>query len=175
MRRLVLYHQQWRMLCKHHALVQWGARSIMCSAAPAPQTVSQSPRGCHGLTRACSMPNVCAYCIQRGSGRRQVTGFGYEHDEAWAANLEMFKHFTDVTQGVRRLGAAAVDLCHVALGTGPSRVAMCKGLQPCGRHSGQRPRNFQKSRGTLGTTTRIAWCCMMTCESPGAGTQHTGC
>lgn len=46
----------------------------------------------------------------------QVTGFGYEHDEAWAANLELFKHFTDVTQGVRRLGAAAVDLCHVALG-----------------------------------------------------------
>ncbi|KAK9846510.1 hypothetical protein WJX81_005689 [Elliptochloris bilobata] len=45
-----------------------------------------------------------------------VTGFGYEHDEAWAANLELFKHFTDVTQGVRRLGAAAVDLCHVALG-----------------------------------------------------------
>ncbi|CAD7704132.1 unnamed protein product [Ostreobium quekettii] len=45
-----------------------------------------------------------------------VTGFGYEHDEAWAANMELFKHFTDVTQGVRRLGAAAVDLCHVGLG-----------------------------------------------------------
>lgn len=50
------------------------------------------------------------------SGAAQVTGFGYEHDDAWAANLELFKHFTDVTQGVRRLGAAAVDLCHVALG-----------------------------------------------------------
>lgn len=45
-----------------------------------------------------------------------VTGFGYEHDEAWTANMDIFKHFTDVTQGVRRLGAAAVDLCHVALG-----------------------------------------------------------
>lgn len=45
-----------------------------------------------------------------------VTGFGYEHDEAWSANMELFKHFTDVTQGVRRLGAAAVDLCHVAMG-----------------------------------------------------------
>lgn len=45
-----------------------------------------------------------------------VTGFGYDHDEAWAANMELFKHFTDVTQGVRRLGAAAVDLCHVAMG-----------------------------------------------------------
>ena len=49
----------------------------------------------------------------------QVTGFGYEHDAAWAANLELFKHFTDVSQGVRRLGAAAVDISHVALGTPP--------------------------------------------------------
>ena len=28
----------------------------------------------------------------------------------------LFKSFTDKTQGVRRLGAAAVDLCHVAAG-----------------------------------------------------------
>lgn len=45
-----------------------------------------------------------------------VTGFGYEHDDAWLTNLEMFKHFTDVSRGVRRLGAAAVDMSHVALG-----------------------------------------------------------
>ncbi|CAK9223098.1 unnamed protein product [Sphagnum troendelagicum] len=45
-----------------------------------------------------------------------VTGFGYEHDEAWAANIALFKEFTDVSRGVRRLGAAAVDMCHVALG-----------------------------------------------------------
>ena len=45
-----------------------------------------------------------------------VTGFGYEHDEKWSANMELFKQFTDITQGVRRLGAAAIDLCHVASG-----------------------------------------------------------
>ncbi|KAM3742178.1 hypothetical protein ACB098_07G051100 [Castanea mollissima] len=45
-----------------------------------------------------------------------VTGFGYEHDDPWATNLDLFKHFTDVSRGVRRLGAAAVDMCHVALG-----------------------------------------------------------
>ena len=45
-----------------------------------------------------------------------VTGFGYEHGEKWSANMELFKQFTDITQGVRRLGAAAVDLCHVASG-----------------------------------------------------------
>lgn len=45
-----------------------------------------------------------------------VTGFGYDHGPAWHANHALFKHFTDVSQGVRRLGAASVDLCHVALG-----------------------------------------------------------
>ncbi|XP_011000209.1 PREDICTED: LOW QUALITY PROTEIN: phosphatase IMPL1, chloroplastic [Populus euphratica] len=45
-----------------------------------------------------------------------MTGFGYEHDDPWAANIELFKEFTDVSRGVQRLGAAAVDMCHVALG-----------------------------------------------------------
>lgn len=27
-----------------------------------------------------------------------------------------FKHFTDISQGVRRFGSAAADLCHVAMG-----------------------------------------------------------
>ncbi|UPQ97832.1 inositol monophosphatase [Chloropicon primus] len=45
-----------------------------------------------------------------------VTGFGYDHGEAWAMNMDFFKHFTDVSRGVRRLGAAAADLCQVALG-----------------------------------------------------------
>ncbi|KAL2935723.1 Phosphatase IMPL1 chloroplastic [Bienertia sinuspersici] len=45
-----------------------------------------------------------------------VTGFGYEHDDAWVTNLNLFKEFTDVSRGVRRLGAAAVDMCHVAIG-----------------------------------------------------------
>ena len=45
-----------------------------------------------------------------------VTGFGYEHGEKWSANMELFKRLTDITQGVRRLGAAAIDLCHVASG-----------------------------------------------------------
>ncbi|MFQ6662592.1 hypothetical protein Gotur_030388 [Gossypium turneri] len=45
-----------------------------------------------------------------------VTGFGYDHDDAWITNIELFKEFTDISRGVRRLGAAAVDMCHVALG-----------------------------------------------------------
>jgi myo-inositol-1(or 4)-monophosphatase len=45
-----------------------------------------------------------------------VTGFGYKHGEKWEANMGLFKFFVDRTQGVRRLGAAAIDLCHVAAG-----------------------------------------------------------
>ena len=30
--------------------------------------------------------------------------------------MEFFREFTDRARGVRRLGAAAVDLCHVACG-----------------------------------------------------------
>ncbi|KAK9086094.1 hypothetical protein Sjap_026505 [Stephania japonica] len=45
-----------------------------------------------------------------------ITGFGYEHDDAWLTNFNLFKEFTDISRGVRRLGAAAVDMCHVALG-----------------------------------------------------------
>ena len=30
--------------------------------------------------------------------------------------MELFKKFTDLTQGVRRSGAAAIDLCHTASG-----------------------------------------------------------
>ncbi len=45
-----------------------------------------------------------------------VTGFGYEHGEKWEANMALFKTFTDITQGVRRLGAASIDLCHLACG-----------------------------------------------------------
>jgi myo-inositol-1(or 4)-monophosphatase len=45
-----------------------------------------------------------------------VTGFGYEHGDLWKNNMRLFRHFTHITQGVRRLGAASVDLCHVASG-----------------------------------------------------------
>ena len=45
-----------------------------------------------------------------------VTGFGYDHGKNWEINMELFKYYTDITQGVRRLGAASVDLCHIASG-----------------------------------------------------------
>lgn len=44
-----------------------------------------------------------------------VTGFAYEfHDRH--ANLEYYRRFSLCSQGVRRLGSAALDLCYVAAG-----------------------------------------------------------
>ena len=51
-----------------------------------------------------------------------MTGFGYEHDEPWQENMALFQHFTDRSQGVRRLGAAAIDMCHIAIGADPAHV-----------------------------------------------------
>jgi myo-inositol-1(or 4)-monophosphatase len=57
-------------------------------------------------------------CSQTDSIEKSLllTGFGYEHGELWERNMALFKDFTDKSHGVRRLGAAAVDLCHVASG-----------------------------------------------------------
>ena len=45
-----------------------------------------------------------------------VTGFPYDSWTAIANNLELFTRFTRLTQGVRRLGSAALDLCYTAAG-----------------------------------------------------------
>jgi myo-inositol-1(or 4)-monophosphatase len=45
-----------------------------------------------------------------------VTGFPYDRYNDRRNNLAAFEHFIRLTQGVRRLGAAALDLCYVACG-----------------------------------------------------------
>jgi myo-inositol-1(or 4)-monophosphatase len=45
-----------------------------------------------------------------------VTGFPYNTWTAKPNNLEFFGRFARMTQGVRRLGSAALDLCYVAVG-----------------------------------------------------------
>ena len=45
-----------------------------------------------------------------------VTGFPYDTWSSSRNNLENFGRFTRITQGVRRLGSAALDLCYVAAG-----------------------------------------------------------
>ncbi|MDP6180124.1 MAG: inositol monophosphatase family protein, partial [Desulfatiglandales bacterium] len=45
-----------------------------------------------------------------------VTGFPYIHDDRWEKGFELFKTLYCKTQGIRRLGAAALDFCFVAMG-----------------------------------------------------------
>ncbi len=45
-----------------------------------------------------------------------VTGFPYDPSSVKDGNLSAFAHFTRLSQGVRRLGSAALDLCYVAAG-----------------------------------------------------------
>ncbi len=45
-----------------------------------------------------------------------TTGFPYDRYNDRRNNLAAFERFTLLTQGVRRLGAAALDLCYVAAG-----------------------------------------------------------
>ena len=45
-----------------------------------------------------------------------VTGFPYLHDKKWEKSFSIFKDFYSTTQGVRRLGAASLDLCFVGMG-----------------------------------------------------------
>tara|TARA_B100001250_G_scaffold414502_1_gene453298 strand:- start:3251 stop:4042 length:792 start_codon:yes stop_codon:yes gene_type:complete len=45
-----------------------------------------------------------------------ATGFSYNHDSLWEYNMEIFKELTRLSQGVRRFGSAALDLCYVAEG-----------------------------------------------------------
>ena len=45
-----------------------------------------------------------------------VTGFPYIHDDRWQASFKLFEDFYSRNQGMRRLGAAALDFCFVAMG-----------------------------------------------------------
>ena len=64
----------------------------------------------------CDDNNISVSTIKELDKSLLVTGFGYQHGESWERNMVLFKRFTDICQGVRRLGAAAVDLCHIASG-----------------------------------------------------------
>lgn len=45
-----------------------------------------------------------------------ATGFPYSREEKYKKNLELFDAFYKISNGVRRIGAASVDLCFVACG-----------------------------------------------------------
>ena len=63
--------------------------------------------------------NDCLLHVSHAAELQQsllVTGFPYNSWTAKVNNLEFFGRFARSTQGVRRLGSAALDLCYVAAG-----------------------------------------------------------
>ena len=69
-----------------------------------------------GKGATCNGDSIQVSDVSSLSDSLLVTGFGYDHNDKWKTNMRLFQILTDKTQGVRRLGAASVDLCHVAMG-----------------------------------------------------------
>ena len=59
---------------------------------------------------------ICVSNVGKTSESLLVTGFPYNHPEIIDAIMARFKRCIGASQGVRRLGAAALDLCYVACG-----------------------------------------------------------
>jgi len=91
-------------------------REIIVCAVIVELPVNQVYHAIRGQGAFCDNQPISVSNVSELGKSLLVTGFGYVHDAAWQANMELFKHFTDITQGVRRLGAAAVDFAHVASG-----------------------------------------------------------
>lgn len=73
-------------------------------------------RGAIGLGATC---NRCPIQVSQANDLAKsllVTGFAYDRRETEDNNYAEFCHFTHLTQGVRRGGAAALDLAYVACG-----------------------------------------------------------
>ncbi len=45
-----------------------------------------------------------------------VTGFPYELSDIFYKNMQLFQKFYEKSQGIRRMGSAAIDLCYTACG-----------------------------------------------------------
>ena len=60
--------------------------------------------------------SICITSTNTLSNSLLVTGFPYIHDNNWEINFSLFKELYGKTQGIRRLGAAALDFCFVAMG-----------------------------------------------------------
>ncbi|MFA5729574.1 MAG: inositol monophosphatase family protein, partial [Candidatus Neomarinimicrobiota bacterium] len=54
--------------------------------------------------------------VEKLAGSLLATGFPYENNVNFQRNFELFRRIYPQTQGVRRAGSAAIDLCYTACG-----------------------------------------------------------
>ncbi len=73
-------------------------------------------RGAVGLGATCNEKPIHVSQTAKLSQSLLVTGFAYDRRETADNNYQEFCYLTHVTQGVRRAGAASVDLAYVACG-----------------------------------------------------------
>ncbi|MCG8366211.1 MAG: inositol monophosphatase [Pseudanabaenales cyanobacterium] len=73
-------------------------------------------RAARGLGATCNRRPIRVSTISELSRSLLVTGFAYDRRETADNNYAEFCHLTHLTQGVRRSGAASIDLAYVACG-----------------------------------------------------------
>ena len=73
-------------------------------------------RAAKGLGATCNRRPIHVSTTQYLKDSLLVTGFAYDRRETSDNNYAEFCHFTHLTHGVRRSGAASIDLTHVARG-----------------------------------------------------------
>jgi myo-inositol-1(or 4)-monophosphatase len=73
-------------------------------------------RGGKGAIATCNRQPICVSTTSELSKSLLVTGFAYDRRETADNNYAEFCYLTHLTQGVRRSGAAALDLAYVASG-----------------------------------------------------------
>lgn len=73
-------------------------------------------RAAKGLGATCNRRSIRVSTTQELSKSLLVTGFAYDRRETDDNNYAEFCHLTHCTQGVRRSGAASMDLAYVACG-----------------------------------------------------------
>ncbi len=73
-------------------------------------------RGAKGLGATCNRRPIQVSQTQELSKSLLITGFAYDRRETTDNNYAEFCHLTHLTQGVRRLGCASMDLASVACG-----------------------------------------------------------
>ena len=73
-------------------------------------------RAATGLGATCNRQPICVSDTKALADSLLVTGFAYDRRETIDNNYAEFCHLTHLTQGVRRGGAASIDLAYVACG-----------------------------------------------------------
>jgi myo-inositol-1(or 4)-monophosphatase len=73
-------------------------------------------RGAMGLGSTCNDKPIQVSKVDNLAQSLLVTGFAYDRRETPDNNYQEFCYLTHITQGVRRAGAASVDLAYVACG-----------------------------------------------------------